>query len=347
MTTIEKIYLDDIDDFDKKVTIPSWNEIKSLWGVSPVGPLHLGYDSLIVLQRKILEKNPKKHFIVIADIHSALSHGLSWLDLRQRCYYYEYYLREISFLKHSNYILGSYFQTRPSYVESLYSLLGKVSLRSVMDTLPAYVKKNNIVPASVSIYSLMQCLDVFYLETNFIVADRGQEKIYDLIYEFYDCNVLRFGTETNLKEPEKKITFLYIPIASDIKGRSLKESSSETRTSIHDSKDTLEKKIDHMYAPPYNQMICKEKINACLEFFKYSVFPWIDEKIKIVNQNGVEFLFENYRELEKCFYEGFLFPNDLKKSLKDYLWKRLQFIQNSLQQGIDFWVDKKRLNKND
>lgn len=340
---IQKIFLDDLDNLDDTLSISNWEEINTLWGVGPAAPLHLGYDSLIVLQKKLLEKNPKKHSLIMADIHSILSHKFSWQDIRQRCYYYEHYFRKTCNLKSSDFVLGSYFQTRADYVEELYSVMGQISLTSVRETLPT-TKKNIMIPASISIYPLMQCLDIFHLNSNLVIAERGQEKIYDLCNKFDTLKISRIGKETKLKATDDKLIFLYIPTSHDIDGKPLIESTSKSRISIHDSKETLFNKIKKMYTPPFDQDLLDGRVNAALEFFKYSVFPWFDEPIAIKDFDDNEIVYNEYKDLEINYKNGKHTPQALKEVLNDYLWKRLSVIQNDLSNGIDSWIDKSKMN---
>ncbi len=342
---IENIYISSVDEIDEKLIIPNWDDINTLWGVGPSAPLHLGYDSLLILQKAILEKRPHRHFMLMADMHTILSHKLSWKEIRQRCYYYEYYFREICNLKNADYILGSYFQTRADYIEELYSVLGQTALSAVKDTLPS-PKKNEMIPASIAIYSLMQCLDIFHLRANLVVAEAGQEKIYNLARDFDKCRITRPGIETKLRATKGKLIFLYIPTAHDIDGKPLRESTAKTRISIHDNKATLEAKIDRMYAPPFDQPLIEGRANAILEFFKYSVFPWIDAGIEVINVNYETIHYNTYRDLERDYNNGLFHPLELKASLKQALWIRLKYIHNHLTVGIDSWINFDKLKFN-
>ncbi|GHS89473.1 tyrosine--tRNA ligase [Bacteroidia bacterium] len=346
MMNIEDIYLEDINQLEGKLEVLNWDDKCTLWGVGPAAPLHLGYDSLIVLQKKILEKNPHRHFLLMADMHAILSHKFSWKDIRQRCYYYEYYFREICGLKNCDYVLGSYFQTRADYIEELYSSMGQTSLTSVKDTLPTSTKKNEMIPASVAIYPLMQCLDIFHLGANLIIAEKGQGKIYDLCKKFDQLKIARLGMETKLRATKGKITFLYIPTSHDIDGKPLNCSNLQTRISIHENQSSLSSKIDKMYAPPHNQQIVEGRVNAILEFYKYSVFPWFTDTIDIQDNDNNTISYRKYEDLETAFNEEKHTPQVLKTALKYYLWKRLSNIQQGLASGIDSWIDKKRLNDN-
>ena len=96
-----------------------------------------------------------------------------------------------------------------------------------------------------------------------------------------------------------------------------------------------------MYAPPSNQRVEEGKANALLEFFRYSVFPWINEPIKVHTKNGV-IKYERYSDFEKDYTSGLIRPEDAKDVLYSQLLKRISAIKNELKKGISFWINEKK-----
>ena len=205
---------EELNTFNSQI---DWSKIKTMWGVAPVAPLHIGYDSLIILQKEILKRNPHRHFMILADMHSMLSHKFSWKDVRQRCYYYEYYFREMCELKKADIILGSYFQTRSDYIEELYSCLSSFTQSRVRESLPKNKNPNDPVYASIYAYPIMQCIDAFHVRANCIIADEGQKKIYDLIDNFENVKIIRSGVEEKFKCSNDELHFIYNPASHDIR----------------------------------------------------------------------------------------------------------------------------------
>ena len=307
----------------------------SMWGVAPIAPIHLGYDSLILLQRELTNMG-FKHTILIADLHAIMSHNLTFDDVRIRSIYYSYYLTCICGLK-ANIVYGSDFQTRPSYIEDLYGALRKITISQIKDTIPS-TRKNEPFFSYKVIYPIMQCIDVFYVNADVIIAEEGQRKIYRLLANIKKADPLR----QRPKDIVRKIDFIYIPTSHDIMGRPLKHSNSSTRISIHENEKSLKKKIIKMYAPPSNQRVEEGKANALLEFFRYSVFPWINEPIKVHTKNGV-IKYERYSDFEKDYTSGLIRPEDAKDVLYSQLLKRISAIKNELKKGISFWINEKKV----
>lgn len=318
----------------------------SIWGVAPVAPLHLGYDSLILRQRALVEAGCR-HIVLLADHHAMMSHGLSFTDVNNRALYYEYYLRTCSGLK-AQYIRGSSFQMRIDYIEQLFSLTSNVQLSLIKDTIPRAIKQSgtdNAPCVATYLYALMQCLDAWYLGANLVLAEHGQKKIYDLQDELRPCLLGGAGAINTLSKikhrdhQQDRTCFMYIPVAHDIMGHRLSESSASTRISIHESRASLEAKIKRMFAPPAGQAASADRANALLEYFQNSVFPWRTEPVEIIGEDKRTHAFSNYGELETAYQSGLLHPSECKQALVNALWHRLKTIQDAWAVALTRWVD--------
>ena len=309
----------------------------TLWGVAPIAPIHLGYDSLILLQKKAIEEG-SNHIVLLADLHAMMSHGLKWEDVNTRAYYWKFYLKEICQIE-AVYLYGSYFQTRPEYVEDLYSIISNITVRKVKDSVPK-VAKTEAFYVYQTVYPIMQCLDIFHTDTEIILAEEGQRKIYKLVRELYKSEIFRPWVNQRLR---KKLSFIYIHTSHDINGEPLIKSKLSTRINIHETPTTLKKKINKMYAPPAGQRLEQGRINALLEFFKFSVFPWCGE-LRIKTSKGEKY-YASYSEFEDDYTKGEIHPADAKEALYNCLSERLRKIQELLTQGLTKWIDFSKLKK--
>lgn len=318
-----------------KSIIDSFTQIrnkKTLWGVAPVSPLHLGYDSLILLQKALLGSGAS-HNILLSDIHAMMSHGLNFDEVNRISNYYHYYLSNICELN-ATFIRGSYFQMRSGYIEDLYGILSAINVNKIKGTFPTSRKNEPFIAYQV-IYPCMQCLDCYHIDIDIAIGEESQKKIYRLTDIIRKSKPLRSWI---LDRMNKDITFFYIPTSHDIMGDPLIISSAKTRISVHETADTLSMKIKRMYAPPGKQQPIYGKINALLEFFKYSVFPWTTESIKIKTTSGFE-EYKSYNEFERDYYKEFIIPQDAKKTIYEEIWNRIEKIQNKFREGITTWVD--------
>lgn len=312
---------------------------KTLWGVAPIAPLHFGYDSLILLQKGLIEVGCS-HTLLLSDLHAMMSHGLSFDDVSIRCHYYSFYFSQICGLD-ANIIRGSYFQTRPGYIEDLYDIISLLPLNVIKDSFPTSHKDKPIL-AYMVIYPVMQCIDCYHIPTRVVIGEEGQKKIYRLLDSIEAVKKKRKKEIWSLSLAERmkdQRFFYYIPTSHDIMGRPLITSNASTRISIHESPDSLNNKIRKMYAPPGKQPINSGKVNALLEFYKYSIFPWRVSSIKIKTTKGSDKHYDNYIEFEKDYNEGLISPQDAKEVLYNELLSRINTIRNKFSKGLTHWIN--------
>lgn len=309
----------------------------SLWGVAPLAPIHLGFDSLVVHQRELAARG-YNHILLVADIHAMMSHGLTWNDVNIRRIYYEYYFKEVCGIK-STCIYGSSFQTRAGYSEDLYFLLSQLPFAAVRDSKQA----GEEAPMSAwVIYAVMQCLDVGHVapHVDLIVAEPGQKRIYNLLKAMKSISTPQSNKQLLTSNFTLSPQFEYVEYSHDILGKPLSESTTHTRISVHDTPITLRRKIQRMNAPE-KQKTSGDRINALLEHFKNSVFPW-NPQVKITG-SGKEREFTSYAAFEADYLNGLVHPSDAREALFHYLETRLRKIQQAFGKGITHWIDFNRL----
>ena len=314
--------------------------ITSLWGVSPHSVVHLAYDELIVRQREMV-RNGCKHIVLLADFHAMMSHGLSLAQATARVHYWQHYLESCCDLS-ARFVCGSEFQTHTEYVEQLFALVNTTKVSSVKDTLTSAKRQDVGTEASMVssyLYAIMQCLDASHLKADIIFGEKAQQKIYKLIPAFpRDSDFFSpIGNHANPYTGPRGI--LYAPTGHDIQGKPLAESRSGTRICIHETRASLEKKIAKMYAPPANQPLAEGRVNALLEYFRYSVFPWRSNAVTILAEDGELLEFQDYNSLVTAYQSERIHPAECKKCLTDALFERISEAQRTLGIALVKWVN--------
>jgi tyrosyl-tRNA synthetase len=347
--------LDDCEMFPNTETVSAilFNQGRvpvSFWGVGAVAPIHLGYDELIVRQKKLVELGCR-HIVLLADYHSVMSHNLSFKEIGKRATYYEHYMRHACGLE-AEFIRGSEFQTRVDYVEPLLSLVNTSPINVVRRHMPLSLRKSVVSeksPVSGYLYVLMQCLDPFFLGADLIFAEKGQKKVYSLI-ENIDLQVpfsrSRFGRVAlsfRLQSDPGPLPAVYAATGYDILGMPLLESTAATRITIHETRESLESKVKRMYAPPAGQDDKSGRPNVLLRTFKYSVFPWATEPVRIRCEDGVDREFGIYDTLKEAYDSKLLHPSMCKAALVECVWYRFEAIRSSFEQALLDWVDVRRI----
>lgn len=318
------------------------NKASSLWGIAPTAPIHLGYDSLIVAQNEMLRLG-LQHTVLLADYHAMLTHGCSLAEISQRATYYENYLQHCCGLS-ATFVRGSSFQSRPHYVESLYSAMSALPISRVKESLSKVLKGEGADKTMVStyFYGMMQCLDCCYLSADVVFAEQGQAKIYQLLDAIPGKSISgnkHFSRAHKNDADHKPSVFIYVPTGCDIKGQPLNQSRAQDRISIHETKESLEKKIARMFAAPAGQALPPNRANAILEFFKNSVFPWQSHPVEVSDVNKSKRAYSSFDNFQSDYQAGVLHPNDCKAALLAALWERLRTIQAAMGSCICDWVD--------
>lgn len=317
---------------------------RTLWGLSPVAPLHLGYDELLVRLRRLAGLGARVT-LLLADYHAMMTHGLSWAEAGRRALYLERFARDVCGLE-ADVVRGSEFQTRVDYVEPLFALMNQLALRDITDHLPGAVRgkaRDGSLRLGACVYVVMQCLDASYLEVDAVFGEAGQKKIYALLA---GADAAAAGTapgpglrrSIDLRCPPA----IYAPTGIDIQGRPLRESSAGTRISIHEPYAGLEDKVRRMYAPPAGQPLEPGRRHALLECFEHSVFPWRTEPVPVRTEAGSWRELACHDELVAGFAAGALHPRELKRALVDCLWQRLAPAQEAMAPFAG-WIDPARL----
>lgn len=298
-----------------------------LWGLSPVAPLHLGYDELLVRLRGLAGLGAELT-LLLADYHAMMTHGLSYAEAGRRALYVERFARDVCGLD-AAVVRGSAFQTRVDYVEPLYALMNQLALRDITEHLPGVIRgkaRDGSLRLGACVYVVMQCLDATYLGVDAVFGEAGQKKIYALMG----------GTEAGAPPA------IYAPTGVDIQGRPLRESSAATRISIHETREGLEGKVRRMYAPPPGQPLEPGRRHALLECFQHSVFPWRRDPVAVMTESGAWCELASYDQLAAAYAAGRLHPRELKRALVDCLWQRLAPAQEAIAPHAG-WIDPARL----
>lgn len=304
---------------------------KSLWGVSPLAPLHIGYDPLILQQAALARARSTTHVVLLADLHAELISGLEPAVIAERAAYYARYL-EFALSDRAEILLGSTLQTEPGYVRHLYKVLNQMALSKVRGAAPAQMKSRGQRETLSIVYLVMQCLDILELDVDLVFGEASQAKIYELT---------PLVAET--LRSRREIEYAYVPGACDITGQPLGASTRKTRISFHDEGVILEEKVRRMYAPPPGAPVDPGgKVNALLAAFEWSVFPWREAPVP-VRSSRLEYTlsFERYEELAKAYAAGDIHPSDCKEALFVALDRRFRGIREYLADTAD-WIQPER-----
>ncbi|MEV1002677.1 hypothetical protein [Nonomuraea sp. NPDC050202] len=265
--------------------------------------MHLGLDKLVILQTWLIEAGAE-HTVLLADLHAALCGGVTPAAIERRADCYEYYLTQVCGMP-ATIVRGSAFQHSPTYQLQLARLLDNgTTLRA------------DASPETLARAAAMQTLDPRFLGVDAVVLDQdGPTSL--------PCPVDRH------QGGDRPIP-IYTPPLYCTTGRPLCESTPHTRITIHDNQHELARKVKQMYAPPAGHTLAQGSVNAVLEYFRWSVFPWVTDAVPVHMTDGGYAFFTSYADLELAYATGGIQPSDAKTALLIMLSARLQKIQAHL-----------------
>jgi tyrosyl-tRNA synthetase len=296
---------------------------KALWGVSPVAPLHLGYDLLFGLQTE-LAKLGAKPCTLLADVHAMMSHNLSREEATLRTAYYLSVMEALGVS--TEVIIGSDFEYSEPYTSWLYTLMQRLTINEVKHAAGS-VAKDRRETIDRYVYPLMQCADAIMLAPELVVAERGQEKIYRLL------NLLDEHESLSALYPWlSSVDFIYVESAHNLSGERIQRSSRDLRISYHDDDNLLEDKVRRMFAPPVLKQL-HDKENSLLEIFKYSIYPMLG------SIPDLELPFASYLSLERAYLAGDYHPGDAKAALLKALRRRREWFNCRLPAECAAWIN--------
>ena len=162
-------------------------------------------------------------------------------------------------------------------------------------------KENDDLAASQIFYPVMQAADVFFLKADITSLGMDQRKVNMLVREY---------AKKKKKLPPVIISH-HMVMGLDGSDK-MSKSNPDNAIFMDDMAHDVKRKIKKAY--------CKEKDiekNPLLDWAKHIIFPVCQQMIipAELKWDTPERIYESYENLESCFADGTIHPNDLKKSM--------------------------------
>lgn len=231
-----------------------FQDLTMTYGLTPMLPMHLGFDPVIATLR-FFEQKGFKIKLIFGDTYLRMENKLQMNEEEYRnvCDYYKYIFRA-SGLKNAEFVLHSEATANSTYWFLLANLANDMSLRNVYQSLPAEYR-DKAIPLAKSLHTLMQTADVEYFKASYVLGSLTQERIY-----FVSRDLLR---KNKLPVPG----VILISEINDLFGNTLKESSSKSRLSFHENAYSLRRKLEQL-DPKDTATITSIFLNSILPYGK-------------------------------------------------------------------------------
>lgn len=343
MTTEEKINLitrnleEVLTEEELKDLIDSNTPLKHYIGYEVSGILHIGQGLYTLMKIKDLQEAGVEVTVFLADWHAWLNKKLDG-KLETITKVGKTYLMEAfkagalcvgADPEKINFILGSelYQKLGLDYWATVVKVSKATTLaRMLRSTTIMGRKEAEVTDSAMLIYPAMQSADIFMMGINIAQAGTDQRNVHIVAR---DC-----ATELGYQKPIAIHTHLLQGLlppvlvddpetgkkVMDLEAAKMSKSKPDSAIFIHDSEDTIKRKINSAYAPEG-----VVEFNPILDWVKNLIFYESNTTfiIKRDQKWGGDLTYNSYPDLEKDYAEKKLHPQDLKAAVAEWLIEKL------------------------
>lgn len=228
-----------------------------IYGLTPLLPMHLGFDPIIATLRYFKYKGFKIK-IIFGDTYLRMEDKLKIgpKEYENVCNYYKYIFQKCG-LENAEFVLHSDATANSTYWFQLANIANDMSLRNVYQSIPGEYR-NDSIPLAKSLHTLMQTNDIEYFGATHVLGSLTQERIY-----YVSRDLLR---KNDFDIPG----VILISETQDLFGQLLKFSSSKSRLSYHEDSGSLKNKLGQLNSS-HSDVIRSLFINSVMPYEKSSV----------------------------------------------------------------------------
>ncbi len=306
-------------------------------GFEPSGLAHLPLGVLRPIKLRDLLEAGCRFKLLLADWHAMINNKMGG-DLEKIRKVGEYLLEVWKAagtdLSRVEVVWASDLAAESDYWKTVIRVAKSVTIKRVLRALPIMGRLvGEMEEAAQIFYPAMQVADIFYMGVDICQLGLDQRRANILARElapklgFKKPVAVHHHMLMGLRGPSKVKGFeedaeMNLQIASK-----MSKSVPETSIFVHDSPETIKRKISKAYCPPRTA-----EGNPILEYAKYIIFRKL-EKLHIdrPSKYGGPVDYYSYEELEKDYVEGKLHPMDLKMGVAEALDQLLKPIREHFE----------------
>lgn len=313
-------------------------------GYEVSGPVHIGH--MVSANKQIdFQEAGLKVKVLLADVHTLLNRkgSKAWID--DMAEYWKQCFIGLG-LNKAEFVLGSEFQFNREYMEDVLQLCLHSTLQRALRSMQEVARDIEHAHVSQIIYPIMQATDIKALGVDIAHGGMEQRKIHMLAREMLP----EVGYNKPICVHTPLLYSLQAPTEEDMKKEPLskfgvpprpKMSSSkpETMIAVHESDESIKKKIMNAYCP---LGVDSSGRNPILEICRLLLFPRL-EKMEIERDKkfGGNTAYDTYARLEADYLAKKLHPMDLKNAVAKNLTEMLAPVRKHLaDEGIAYRPEK-------
>ncbi len=206
------------------------------------------------------------------------------------------------------------------YWEKIIRVAKNTTLSRVRRAMDIMGRKGNDMDLDSSkiIYPFMQVTDIFYMNLDIALGGMDQRHAHMLAREL--------APKLGFKTP----VALHTPLLTGLKGGNrmdftskMSKSKAESAIFVTDSPDDIRAKIKGAFCPEGSI-----ENNPILDIYKYIIFQYYKDEIRIERKYGGDIIAKSYRELETFYSNKEIHPLDLKENVSNLLIEILKPVRD-------------------
>ncbi len=299
----EVVTREDLEKLSSKETI------KGYIGFEPSGLVHLGTGLICGNKIKELAEEGIKMKVLLADWHAMINDKFNGdlEKIRLSAEIMKESFLQIGVPKSVEFVYADDLVDSKDYWAILLKVAKNTTLNRVRRAMDIMGRKESDIDldSSKMIYPFMQVTDIFYMDLDIALGGMDQRHAHMLARDLAP----RLGFKTPVA--------IHTPLLSGLSGgkrmdfsSKMSKSKAENAIFVTDSSEEIKNKILKAYCP---EGVVEN--NPVLDIYRFIIFPYYREKIKIERKNAGDIIVNNYNELEMYFKNREIHPLDLKMNL--------------------------------
>ncbi len=326
----EVVTKEDLENLSNKETI------KGYIGFEPSGLVHLGTGLICGNKIKDLAEEGVKMRVLLADWHAMINDKFNG-DLEKIRLSAE--IMKESFLQigvpgNVEFVYADDLVDSKDYWAILLKVAKNTTLSRVRRAMDIMGRKENDMEmdSSKMIYPFMQVTDIFYMDLDIALGGMDQRHAHMLARDL--APKLGFKTPVAIHTP--LLTGLSGGKRMDFSNK-MSKSKAESAIFVTDSSEEIKNKLLKAWCP---EGIVEN--NPVIDIYKFIIFPYYRQEIKIERKNAGDIVVKSYEELELHYKNKDIHPLDLKLNLYEILDNILKPVRDHFEKHTEL---KERIEK--
>jgi len=305
--------VEEVVTIDELKSLELRQNLKGYIGFEPSGLVHLGTGLICGNKVKDLSEAGINMTILLADWHAYINDKFNGdiEKIRTAAEIMKQSFLAIGVPENVKFVYADELVNSKEYWEKLIRVAKNTTLNRVRRAMDIMGRKGTDMDLDSSkiIYPFMQVTDIFHMDLDIALGGMDQRHAHMLAREL--------APKLGFKTP----VALHTPLLTSLKGGNrmdftskMSKSKADSAIFVTDSPDQIRLKIKGAYCPEgdiHN--------NPVLDIYRFIIFPYYKEEVKIERKFGGDVTVKNYTELEDLYSKKEIHPLDLKENISNIL----------------------------